>query len=78
MIISHPDKHVTQALAVLEANKEFSAVKDWLRTELAQIREYNDIQRDIIALRHTQGAAQALNDFLMYADQARVTLRDMT
>lgn len=66
---------VLQALNQLEGNADFEEVCDWLGKSLVSIRTNGDTQKDEVLMRWSQGASQALAEFLEKKSTARETLR---
>lgn len=74
-MLKHPDKRVLSALAGLEGNDNFETVKKWLEESLQDLY-YNGVRtKDESLSRWSQGAAQAVGDFLTTAKNSQESLR---
>ncbi|WP_417518737.1 hypothetical protein [Marinobacter sp.] len=72
-MIRQPTQHELEALAVLEHNPNFIALRQWLEDSLRATHERCAQERDEVTLRQAQGAAMDLTDFLEHARTARGT-----
>jgi hypothetical protein len=66
-----PDDDVLAALARLDNNTDFAAVKGWFLQNLAEAHKSLETERDEVPLRQAQGQAQLMTDFLSRAKSAR-------
>jgi len=62
---------VSQALFAFGNYAETRPVVEWLQHELARIDRANRREADETALKHAQGAAQAIEDILTHIEQSR-------
>lgn len=67
-----------EALVRLQSNNDFERILTLFREELRDQREANDYQQDATVLRHGQGRAQVLYEFIDAVENARSKLRGLT
>lgn len=72
-MIKQPGANQLEALAILEHNPNFIAIREWLEDSLRATYETCASERDEVTLRQAQGAATDLNEFLGYTRTARDT-----
>jgi hypothetical protein len=76
-MLTKPPARVIAALNSLEGNADFEEICTWLNVSLSDIRKITDSTRDEVQTRWNQGAAQALEEFLVKKATARETLQRM-
>lgn len=74
-MLTKPSPRVIQALANLEGNADFEAIKDWLRTSSISLAIDSCGCKDEVLARWSQGAVQVLNQFSDSAASAREVIR---
>ena len=73
-MLNKPSARVLNALASLEGNSEFEVVSGWLEESLRTLYTDSVSTHDDVRSRWMQGAAQAVDDFLIKSKTARDTL----
>ena len=74
-MLEQPSKRIIQALANLEADKDFQDIVDWMTHSLEQLKRDVLNTKDEVQTRWYQGGGQVLEEFLKKANEARETIR---
>ena len=71
----NPDEKVFSCLAALNGNRDFEAIKDWLKASLEVTTENCFKEVDDAKLRMLQGKAQILKCIIDHSDSAEESIR---
>jgi hypothetical protein len=74
-LLTRPDKQTIQALASLEGNTDFATLIKWVKESREHLVSNGMLSQDEVRCRWHQGAWQALDEFLGYAEKARDLMR---
>lgn len=74
-MLKRPDQKVLNALASLESNSSFQDVKTWLEESLQDLYVQTTETKDETLSRWNAGAAQAVREFVRYAEESRSILQ---
>lgn len=74
-MLKRPDQKVLNALAALEGNSQFEDVRKWLDESLQDLYVQTTETKDETLSRWNAGAAQAVREFVRYAEEARSILQ---
>lgn len=74
-MLTKPNLKVLGALASLQGNKDFETVLDWLVQSLDDLYANGATAKDEVIVRWSQGAAQAVRDFVDKAGTAHEVIR---
>ena len=74
-MLKKPDTQVLNALASLQGNSNFEAIRSWLEASLQDLYVTSSITKDDVISRWNQGAAQAVAELLEKAKEAPEVIR---
>ncbi len=74
-MLKKPTPQVLNALASLEGNLQFETVRSWMEESLQDLFRGSVSTKDEVLSRWQQGAAQAVEDFLHKAQEAKEVIR---
>lgn len=74
-MLKRPDRQVLVALASLEGNPQFETVKTWLNESLQDLYRDSTMTKDEVLCRWSQGAAQAVAEFIKTSETSQESLR---
>lgn len=74
-MLKKPDTKVLSALASLEGNNNFETICSWLEESLQDLYASSCETKDEVLSRWQQGAAQAVKEFLVKAEDAAEVIR---
>lgn len=74
-MLQKPSEQVLSALASLQGEPRFEAIRQWLEQSLQNLYRESTQTREEVLSRWKQGAAQAVEDFLDKASNAQDALR---
>lgn len=74
-MLKKPTPQVLNALASLEGNIQFETIREWLGESLQDLYRGSISTKDDVLSRWQQGAAQAVEDFLAKAQEAKDVIR---
>ena len=74
-MLKKPDTQVLNALASLQGNSNFEAIRSWLESSLQDLYVTSSITKDEVISRWNQGAAQAVAELLEKAKEAPEVIR---
>lgn len=70
-MLHKPDARVLSALAALEGDHNFKTILEWMEVSLAEIDRDTRTTKDEVLTRWSQGASQALAEFVGATKNAR-------
>lgn len=74
-MLSSPSIRNLEALRALGLNPDWISVRGWLQENIARLQDNVTLERDVVSMRHLQGALQILGDLIRKQDEARTVFQ---